>query len=208
MAANQPKGLEKLHQNLSTMEVILLKNIEKVGRKFDIVKVKDGFGRNYLIPQGLALIANDRNRNNLDSFKRQEARKLEQRIDEFRAIAAKVNGQSVNVIVKAGISGKIFGSVTNVQLAKIMKEQIDIEIDRHSILLPNEVKMLGSYEGSLDLHPEVEAVFKFVVMTEDGRTGPEGEEETTTPATAEAAETPAKEETEEAAAATTEEEHE
>ena len=63
------------------MEVILLKNIEKVGRKFDIVKVKDGYGRNYLIPQGLALVANERNRNNLDSFKRQEARKLEQRID-------------------------------------------------------------------------------------------------------------------------------
>ena len=163
------------------MEVILLKNIEKVGRKFDIVKVKDGYGRNYLIPQGLALVANERNRNNLDSFKRQEARKLEQRIDEFRTIAEKVNGKSVNVVVKAGISGKIFGSVTNIQLAKVLKEQLDVEIDRHSILLPENVKMLGSYQATLDLHPEVEAAFDFVVMTEDGRTGPEGEEETATP---------------------------
>lgn len=172
------------------MEVILLKNIEKVGRKFDIVNVKDGFGRNYLIPQGLALVANERNRNNLDSFKRQEARKLEQRLDEFRAIAEKVNGKSVNVVVKAGTSGKIFGSVTNIQLAKVLKEQLEVEIDRHSILLPDTIKMLGTYQASLDLHPEVEASFNFVVMTEDGRTTPEGEEETQAPAEAATEEAP------------------
>lgn len=165
-----------LQQILSTMEVILLKNIDKVGRKFDIVKVKDGFGRNYLIPQGLAIVANERNRSNLESFKRQEARKLEQRLGEFRAIAEQVNGKTVTVIAKAGISGKIFGSVTNIQLAKALKEQLQVEIDRHSILLPDSIKMLGSYQASLELHPEVEATFNFVVMTEDGRTGPEGEE--------------------------------
>lgn len=185
------------------MEVILLKNIEKVGRKFDIVKVKDGYGRNYLIPQGLALVANERNRNNLDSFKRQEARKLEQRLDEFRAMADQVNGKTVKLIVKAGTSGKIFGSVTNIQLAKALKEQLEVEIDRHSILLPEHVKMLGTYQASLDLHPEVEATFNFVVMTEDGRTKPEGEEETET---AEApAQEPSASETEEAPAAAEEE---
>ena len=189
------------------MEVILLKNIDKVGRKFDIVNVKDGYGRNYLIPQGLALVANERNRNNLDSFKRQEARKLEQRIDEFRAIAEKVNVQTVKVIVKAGTSGKIFGSVTNVQLAKVLKEQLEVEIDRHSILLPDSVKMLGTYHATLDLHPEVEAGFDFIVMTEDGRTTPVGEEATEAPAEEAAEEAPAEEAAEEAAE-TAEEENE
>ncbi len=171
------------------MEVILLKNVDKVGRKFEIVKVKDGYGRNYLIPQGLAIVANERNRSQLESFKRQEARKLEQRLDEFRQIAAQVNGKKINVVVKAGTSGRIFGSVTNVQLAKALKEQLEVEVDRHSIMLPEHVKMLGTYTASLDLHPEVEASFTFVVMTEDGRTGPLGEE------AAEAkAETPASEE--------------
>lgn len=163
------------------MEVILLKNVDKVGRKFEIVKVKDGYGRNFLIPQGLAIVANQRNRSQLESFKRQEARKLEQRLDEFRNIAAQVNGKTIKVIAKAGTSGRIFGSVTNVQLAKALKEQLDLEVDRHSIMLPEHVKMLGTYTASLDLHPDVEANFTFVVMTEDGRTGPVGEETTEQP---------------------------
>lgn len=152
------------------MEIILLKNIEKVGSKFDIVNVKAGYGRNYLIPQGLAIVANERNRNNLESFKRQEAAKLEKRLDEFKAIADKLKGQVLNIEVKAGTSGKIFGSVTNIQLTRALKEQLEIEIDRHSVLLPENVKMLGTYTASLDLHPEVDATFDFVVVGEDGQT--------------------------------------
>ncbi len=152
------------------MEIILLKNIEKVGNKFDIVNVKAGFGRNYLIPQKLAIVANERNRNNLDSFKRQEAAKLSKRLDEFLAIAEKLKGQVLKMEVKAGTSGKIFGSVTNIQIAKALNEQLEVEVDRHSVLLPENVKMLGTYTASLDLHPEVDAKFDFVVVGEDGQT--------------------------------------
>lgn len=152
------------------MEIILLKNIEKVGTKFDIVKVKAGYGRNYLIPQKLAIVANERNRNNLESFKRQESAKLGKRLDEFQAIADLLKGQVLKMEVKAGTSGKIFGSVTNIQIARALKEQLEIEVDRHSILLPENVKMLGTYTASLDLHPEVEAKFDFVVVGEDGQT--------------------------------------
>ena len=149
------------------MEIILLKNIEKVGRKFEIVKVKNGYGRNYLIPEGLAIIANDTNRNNLDSYKRQEAAKLEAMVDHFREIAAKINGKTLQVAAKCGVSGKIFGSVTTLQISKLLQEQFDVEVDRRDILMPENVKMIGTYEASLDLHPDVEANFSFEVEPDD-----------------------------------------
>lgn len=149
------------------MEIILLKNIEKVGRKFEIVSVKNGYGRNYLIPQGLAIIANKVNRNNLDSYKRREAAKLEAMIDQFREIADKVKGQTLNIAAKCGVSGKIFGSVTTIHLAKALKEQLDVEMDRRDILLPENVKMIGTYTATLDLHPDVDARIDFEVAPDD-----------------------------------------
>lgn len=149
------------------MEIILLKNIEKVGRKFEIAKVKNGYGRNYLIPQGLALIANTVNRNNLESFKRQEASKLEAMIDEFREIADKIKGKTLKVPVKCGVSGKIFGSVTTLQLSKALEEQLEVQVDRRDILMPENVKMIGTYTATLDLHPKVEASFDFDVQPDD-----------------------------------------
>lgn len=149
------------------MDIILLKNIEKVGRKFEIVKVKNGFGRNYLIPQGLAIIANKTNRSNLDSYKRQEASKLEQMIDVFRDIATKVNGKTLDIPVKCGTSGKIFGSVTTLQISKAMKEQLDAEVDRRDILLPDDAKMVDTYTAVLDLHPDVDAKVEFTLRPDD-----------------------------------------
>ncbi|MEY3050585.1 MAG: hypothetical protein RLY31_370 [Bacteroidota bacterium] len=150
------------------MEIILLKNIEKVGRKFDIVTVKPGYGRNYLIPQGLAIVANKANRGNLESFKRQEAAKLNKMLDHFKAIAEQLKDKSLTIETKVGTSGKIFGSVTNVQLAAALKNQLGIEVDRRDILLPDDhIKMVGSYVAELDLHPEVDAKIQFVVRPDD-----------------------------------------
>ncbi len=149
------------------MDIILLKNIEKVGRKFEIVPVKNGYGRNYLIPLGLALIANKTNRNNLDSFKRQETAKLEKMLDVFKEIAAKINGQTLILPVKCGVRGKIFGSVTTLQLAKALKEQLDVEVDRRDILLPADAKEIGTYTASLDLHPDVDANISFTLEPDD-----------------------------------------
>lgn len=150
------------------MEIILLKNIDKVGRKFEIVTVKDGYGRNYLIPQGLAIVANKANRSNLTSFKRQETAKLNKKLDVFKAIAAKLEGAELTVITKTGTSGRIFGSVTNVQIAQLLKEKLDIEIDRRDIIMPDDhIKEVGSYTASLDLHPEVEAKVRFQVVSDD-----------------------------------------
>lgn len=150
------------------MEIILLKNIEKVGRKFEIVKVKDGYGRNYLIPQGLAIVANKINRNNLDSFKRQETAKLNKQLDAFKSIAAKINGQLLTIKTKVGTSGKIFGSVTNIQLANALRDQLGVEVDRRDIIMPDDhVKLIGRYSAVLDLHPNVEAKIDFEVIPDD-----------------------------------------
>lgn len=149
------------------MEIILLKNIEKVGRKFEIVKVKDGYGRNFLIPQGLAIVANKANRSNLDSYKRREAAKLTKMIDQFKAIADKVKGQILTIEVKAGTSGRIFGSVTTLQVSQALKAQLDVEVDRRDIVLPEHIKEIGQYTAELDLHPDVEAKIVMNVVPDD-----------------------------------------
>jgi large subunit ribosomal protein L9 len=150
------------------MDIILLKNLDKVGRKFEIVKVKDGYGRNFLIPQGLALVANKVNRNNLDSFKRQEASKLNKKLDVFKAIAEKLKGQHLTITTKVGTSGKIFGSVTNIQIANALRDQLGVEVDRRDILLPDDhIKMVGKYTAVLDLHPEVDSKIDFEVIPDD-----------------------------------------
>ncbi len=142
------------------MEIILLEDIEKVGEKHSIVKVRDGYGRNYLIPKGMAIVANKSNRNQLDSMKRREAAVEAKFIAEYQAIADLLKGKMLKVGAKAGTSGKIFGSVTNVQVANALKEQFSVEIDRRKIIMDEDIKELGNYKVVLDLHkslkPEVD----------------------------------------------------
>lgn len=148
------------------MNIILLQDIDKVGFKHDVVSVKNGYGRNYLIPQGYALIANATNLKKLDSLKQKEEEKVLAMVDEFKAIAAKLDGKVVNVGAKTGTSGKIFGSVTNVQIANALKEQLEVDIDRRKISLEEEIKTVGTYVVNLDLHPEVQAKLNIEVVGE------------------------------------------
>lgn len=148
------------------MDIILLEDIEKVGDKHEIVSVKPGYARNYLIPQGLALVANESNRARLDDIKRKEAEELAARKAEFEAIAEALKGKVLKIGAKAGVSGKIFGSVTNVQIAAALKDQLDIEVDRRKVKLPEEIKVLGGYTAELMLHPEVEIILNFEVAEE------------------------------------------
>ncbi len=148
------------------MEIILLKDIEKVGDKHTIISVKDGYGRNYLIPRGLALVANEANRAKLDDLKRREAAVEAKQIAEYQAIADKVKDVVLKIGAKAGTSGKLFGSVTNVQLAAALKEQAGVDIERKYIEIVEEVKALGTYYATLNLHPDVEAKVQFEVIVE------------------------------------------
>ena len=111
------------------MDIILLQDVEKVGDKHTIVTVKDGYARNYLIPQKLALIANDTNRRRLADLRRREEAAENKKLSVYQDMAAKVEGKVLKIGAKAGTSGKIFGSVTNVQLSAALKDQLGLEVE-------------------------------------------------------------------------------
>ena len=115
------------------MDIILLADIDKVGDKHDVVTVKNGYGRNYLIPQGLALIANATNMKKLEDLRAKEAAAETAKIDEYKAIAAKLEGQTLKIGAKAGTSGKIFGSVNAIQISQALAEQFQVEVPRKKI---------------------------------------------------------------------------
>jgi large subunit ribosomal protein L9 len=148
------------------MEIILLQDVDKVGDRHSIVTVKDGYGRNFLIPKGLAIVANDGNRRRLAEVIKQEDAKESKMLDTYKVMANQLSGQTLKIGAKAGTSGKIFGSVTNVQIAAAIKEQIGLDIPRKKIVLNDEIKELGEYTATIALHKEVNGTVKFDVVAE------------------------------------------
>ena len=148
------------------MEIILLQDVDKVGYKFDLVTVKNGYGRNYLIPQKLAVIANDANRKRLAEIQRREEAHAEKMLDEYQAIAERLKTVTLKIGAKTGTSGKIFGSVTSLQVAQALKEQEGIEIERRKIEVLEDIKSIGSYTASLNLHKNVDAKVNIEVVEE------------------------------------------
>ncbi|MBS4060764.1 MAG: 50S ribosomal protein L9 [Bacteroidetes bacterium] len=149
------------------MEVILKQDVNNLGFTHDIITVKDGYARNYLIPKGLAIIANETNRKVLAELKRQQAFKADKIKNEAATIAKALEGLSLRIAAKAGASGKIFGSVNAVQIANAIKEVKNIEIDRKKIHLNEDsVKELGNYKAKIKLHKEVQFEIDFEVFAE------------------------------------------
>ena len=148
------------------MQVILLRDMDKLGDRFDVVAVKNGYGRNFLIPQRIAQIANKINLANLEENKKLEEAAELQRLGEYRAIASQLTSQTLKIGAKAGTSGKIFGSVTSVQIVAAIKDQLGLEILRKKIELPVEVKELGTYTAIINLHREVIVNVEFEVSAE------------------------------------------
>lgn len=137
------------------MKIIMLQDVDKVGYKHDVVNVKDGFGRNYLIPNGLAIIANKSNLGRLAEMTKREEAQEQKRLDEYREIAQKVKGKRLEIIAKAGTSGKIFGSITPLMISTALQDQYDVDIPRKKIVMPEGAKTLGEYPLTLNLHKEV-----------------------------------------------------
>ena len=148
------------------MEIILLKDIDTLGERHEVVKVKPGYARNYLIPGKMALVANTTNIAKLEKLRQDEAAHEAERIAEFRNLAAKLEGQVLRIGAKAGTTGKIFGSVTNVQIMQALKDQMGIDVIRKKIELPEEVKVLGSYTAQITFHPQVQTTVQFEVVEE------------------------------------------
>jgi large subunit ribosomal protein L9 len=148
------------------MDIILLKNIDKLGDKHDVVKVKPGYANNYLIPQGVAVIANKDNLKKLDALKADEEAKEAARLEEYKVIAAKMEGQTLKIGVKAGTSGKIFGSITNVQVVRALREQLGLDIERKKIHVADDIKEVGTYKASVVLHKELSTSIDFNLVAE------------------------------------------
>lgn len=146
------------------MEIILLKNMDTLGYKHDIVSVKNGYGRNFLIPQGLGVIANADNRKKLEKLVAEEEAKELARVGEYKEMATKLEGQTLKIAVKAGTSGKIFGSVTSVQIAQALNEQLGIEVERRRIEIPEEIKEMGTYSATINFHKEVSSKIDFELV--------------------------------------------
>lgn len=147
------------------MEVILKQDIQGLGYKNDIVKVKSGYGRNYLIPQGFALIANDSNKRLIAENIRQAAHKAAKLRQDAEALAAKIGDLTLELGTKAGESGKIFGAITALQVADAMKAK-GLDIDRRKVVFKVQPKELGTYNVTLDLHKEVKHEIKVKVVAE------------------------------------------
>lgn len=149
------------------MEIILTKDVAKLGYKDDIVTVKNGYANNFLIPQGYAVLATEGMKKMLAENKKQRAFKEEKIKKDAEALAATLNGLTVKIAAKAGTSGKIFGSVNTIQIAEALKEQHNIEIDRKKISVSGEaVKEIGQHKATIDLHREVKAEINLDVFAE------------------------------------------
>ncbi len=141
--------------------------MQDLGYKDDIVHVKDGYGRNYLIPKGLAILATEANRKMIAENKKQKSYKEEKIRSEATTIAKTLETITLKIGAKAGTSGKIFGSVNAIQIANALKEQFNFEFDRKQIEVDGEsIKELGSYKAKVRLHKEISAEVNFEVFAE------------------------------------------
>ncbi len=148
------------------MEIILKKDLKGLGYKNDIVKVKNGYGRNFLIPQGVAVLATDSNKKMQAEEIKQSSFKEQKLRTEATATAAKFADVTVKVGAKAGDSGKIFGSVTNIQLAEALKKA-GYDVERKNIEMNEDaIKTLGTYSAKVRLFKEINATINFEVIAE------------------------------------------
>ena len=136
------------------MNIILLDNIEKVGAKHDVVKVKDGYGRNYLLPRGLAIVANKVNLAKLEGMKKQAAKKEAVIITSFKEIAAKLADTTLKITAKAGETGRLFGSVTAADVVTAVAEQAGVTLDRKHLDI-DPIKSVGQHTVTAHLHTDV-----------------------------------------------------
>jgi large subunit ribosomal protein L9 len=149
------------------MDVILKQDVPNLGYKDDIVSVKAGYARNYLIPKGIAIVANEVNRKVLAEVKRQRSFKEEKILKEAETMAKALENVQLKIGAKAGTSGKIFGSVNAIQLSQALKDQHNFDIDRKMILVDGDsIKELGNYKATIKLHKEVDVAITFEVVEE------------------------------------------
>ncbi|MCD8214282.1 MAG: 50S ribosomal protein L9 [Clostridiales bacterium] len=142
------------------MKVILLEDVKNVGKKGQVINASDGYAKNHLFPRKLAIEANKANMTALDRKNKAAEAKLEAEYQEAKALGEKIEALTVNIGVKSGVSGKIFGSVTGKEIAQALKEQTGIEVDKRKIVIPEPIKNVGENSVTIKLHAKVSANLK------------------------------------------------
>jgi large subunit ribosomal protein L9 len=148
------------------MEIILIKDVDNLGGRNELVKVKNGYARNFLIPQGFAVEANPSNRKQLTEKLKVAAKKEAAMLAQINSVVAKLQEGPVRVGAKTGTSGKIFGSVTPLQISRAIRDQKGYEIDRRKISITDDVKELGAYKATIDFGNGQTATVDFEVVGE------------------------------------------
>lgn len=138
------------------MEVILQQDVKGLGKKGDVVNVADGYGRNFLLPRGLAVPATAGNIKQVDIEKETQRQKRERELQEAQEIAARIQGQKLHIATKVGESGKLFGSITSQEIAERLKRQYKVEIDKRKIELEEPIKSVGKHPVKIKIHPKVQ----------------------------------------------------
>lgn len=148
------------------MKVILLADVKSLGKKDDIVEVKEGYARNFLFTKKLGVPADNKNLNDVKVRKAVEAKQAKARLDEAKEAKERIEEITVTCTIKAGKDGKAFGSVSTKEIAEIAKKQHGLELDKKKLILAEPIKNLGSYTVPVKLHPEVTAELKVNVEGE------------------------------------------
>ncbi len=148
------------------MEIILIQDVDNLGGKNELVKVRNGYARNFLIPQGLAVEANPSNRKQLDERLKVAKKKEDLMLAQINSVISKLQESPLRIGAKTGTSGKIFGSVTSLQLSRAIRDQKGYEIDRKKINITEDVKELGTYKAAIDFGNGQSADVEFEVIAE------------------------------------------
>lgn len=147
------------------MKVILLQDVKGSGKKGEIIEAKDGYSRNFLFPKKLAVPADKANMASLDREKKNLAAQKQAELEKAQALSASIHGKEFKIGVKSGDNGKLFGSVTNKEIATAIESAAGVAIDKKKIVLGDALKTVGKHEVPIKIHPEVET--KVVVVLEE-----------------------------------------
>jgi large subunit ribosomal protein L9 len=149
------------------MKVILAADVEPLGFKGDVVSVADGYGRNYLIPKGLALFATKGALRQAELMQRARVEREEKAKEEAAAKVAVLGSQPVYISARAGEGGRLFGSVTKADIARGIQDQIEEDVDRHDVLLDDPIRVLGTHQVEVKLHEQVNALVTVEVIAHE-----------------------------------------
>ncbi len=149
-----------------TMEIILIQDVDNLGAKNEVVKVKNGYARNYLLPRQLAVENSPSNRKQLEERMKQVKKKEDKMLAEVNNVIEKLKEAPLKLGAKTGTSGKIFGTVTSLQISRAIREQRGYEIDRRKIQIIDEVKELGTYKANIEFGNGQSTEVEFEVVAE------------------------------------------